>query len=724
MCTHTVNMVWRTFRKLHFTSTSLITTLVEDSRWSSWRELRGSEELILIGIVELAEDLADNEVEHRVDGPVAMNAATFNAAREVLDLLHQFRLVDARRGLCHALAAVAGAALDEASLAELRDAAKTMKIKKIPSEEASLREAIRVARNVKPTSLGSVLTKLSEASFQGNRATRAGVMLEPKVRGLLSSALAPMAKRWAETECVDNPFAFCRVAGSTGLRESSASGFMLSTDDGRILFSSDAAPTDAGMIQVASLEIKCFSGDGPLAKARDFAAKHGKYTEVDLFKSMSGATRKLALDACVGDGAYLLQTLQHCAVNQTESVLFVRADAHGGGILGVTRLMWSLELREDHLKTLDLIGRAHMPWVIHPMTVDPPEDGPHAREDHRRMSSLRACVRRMAPIVGELLSFKPAAVAYHNRLKVVTDVMHAQTIDLRVDVGQWRPRMVFFAEMSLIAGLGATRLFRAFRVAQAVNFDVQKLAGVSAKKLQRRMNEVGSSVSLLRGAARRLGDSVVRDVVNAPAPPQTSADRAARSIEARAQMEDVNQYFKPTSAEWWEAIAALKLSVNKGGVAAKPWSSDPLLTALRLNTVPGSLEHTKLLSNRRDRRNCVLSCTHCEKFTTDGTEHPGKREAGLRDGFRTSVYCGSCEVYLSDEPRASLGGRDAFTVWHTERVLPAHPFVVDVAEAAELLVRSRPSTSTNSGKKARKTRYHRSEHTEEHEKFRQFDPNE
>ena len=50
----------------------------------------------------------------------------------------------------------------------------------------------------------------------------------------------------------------------------------------------------------------------------------------------------------------------------------------------------------------------------------------------------------------------------------------------------------------------------------------------------------------------------------------------------------------------------------------------------------------------------------------------------------------------------SLGNRTPFEVWHTERVLPSHPFVVaeDEADAGAF---SGPSTATVSARKRRKS---------------------
>ena len=65
------------------------------------------------------------------------------------------------------------------------------------------------------------------------------------------------------------------------------------------------------------------------------------------------------------------------------------------------------------------------------------------------------------------------------------------------------------------------------------------------------------------------------------------------------------------------------------------------------------MEHTKLLSKRRDRRNCVLSCTHCEKFSrrVGRSIRASARQACVMDSARRcTVGAARCTCWTSRVP--------------------------------------------------------------------------
>ena len=142
--------------------------------------------------------------------------------------------------------------------------------------------------------------------------------------------------------------------------------------------------------------------------------------------------------------------------------------------------------------------------------------------------------------------------------------------------------------------------------------------------------------------------------------------------------------------------------VKKGVNVAKAWSDNPLLTAFRVNSLAGLLNHEPRTVKYHVRSTCEISCAECETIDNNGGVHSGKTDAAGRKGGKTVSFCGSCEVFLGMERMISLGNRTPFGVWHTERVLPSHPFVVaeDEADAGAF---SGPSTATVSARKRRKS---------------------
>lgn len=179
--------------------------------------------------------------------------------------------------------------------------------------------------------------------------------------------------------------------------------------------------------------------------------------------------------------------------------------------------------------------------------------------------------------------------------------------------------------------------------------------------------------------------------------PQNVVDKVARAVETLAS----NVHFSPSHPAFWKAVEDLKL-VNKGVHVAKSWNDNPLLVAFRTNKLIGTLDHKPVAIDYRRRASCKLSCIECETIGLKGGVHSAKTELAGRRGGKTVWSCEDCEVFLGQEQMVTFGGQTPFDVWHSQRVLPSHPFMIG-ATGGEADGRAGPSTATGSARKRRRS---------------------
>ena len=111
---------------------------------------------------------------------------------------------------------------------------------------------------------------------------------------------------------------------------------------------------------------------------------------------------------CQSKGAYVLQILQHSAVNKTPATVIVLADARGAGIIGAAKVAWDGDLLTEHVAALDVLDRMLLPWMVdpaHPVPKEPFDPGDQTHAFH-----LRRELHERALVKGKVKVCKPAVV--------------------------------------------------------------------------------------------------------------------------------------------------------------------------------------------------------------------------------------------------------------------------------------------------------------------------
>ena len=687
LCLQQRNPVWRTLRKFVFTSTTFIKLLQVDADWLLWNELNGGRHSILAGLVLLTEK-DDKGYANFKEGRFEISTPNFKRIRAFLDFCHTLRTKKARK-LSAALAPIVGAKLSCASKDELVSALKYLdsKIKQaeIPANLSDLRRLVLERRfSVQPKALYWTLIAESEKAFRGNRATRAGNILEPKVKDVIEVRMAG----FTESPCLAN----VAVMREVGLRESRETPYAASSADGRLLFSSSEEPND---VHVDNLEIKVLSSRKEIDKLEENTKSLGKFVEVDVELGMSENAIKQAIILCQNNPNYLFQCMMHSAVSELGGtcLVFARADGADGALLAVTRLVFDKDVLEELIYAVHVLGSLYMPWVRDVNACDIPSN-PYDSVELEHSLRLRFALRELClntPITGSVLEFKPSAVIAHNKLKVVADVMRREARPLRVDMNGYGPGANLLAEALSLVAVSAVRAHRAAMVASKYEFEIDAMGDKTAQDLREEMNRIGSTAELLRRAARNFRLPSARD---APVSMTDSEAKRLRHLKATN-----SKYYRPDDPAW---IAEVKRLVEqaKGPNAIAIWNSSRILTAFRSNKSP-AFPHEVVPQTRHQRARCVLDCRRCENIVKGTCEvHEGLGLTGVagRYGPMTIYFCKDCEVFLSMKPRECFGGRSAAQVWHSPELLPQHPYL-----SKNALIQASPANlPTDSAKKRRR----------------------
>ena len=687
LCLPQRNAVWRTLRKFIFTSTTFIKLMEVDADWRLWNELNGGKHCILAGLVHLTSK-EDKISANFVPGRFEVSKPIFERVRAFLDFCHSLRTKKVRK-LSAVLAPVAGAKVSTATKDDLVAALKHLdsKIKQaeIPANISDLRILVQDSRfNAKPKTLYSTLFAESEKAFRGNRATRAGNILEPKVKDVIELCMA---------EFCDSPsFANVVIVREVGLRESRDTPFAASSADGRLLFSSSEEPNN---VHVDNLEIKMLSSRKEIDKLEEITKSFGEFVEVNVEFGMSEDARMQALILCQSNPNYFFQCMMHSAVSELPgtSLVFARADGENGALLAVTRLVFDRDVLEELIYAVHVLGSLYMPWVRDVDACDIPSDLYDSVELEHSLR-LRYTLRELClntPITGPVLEFKPTAVIAHNKLKVVTDVMRHEARPLRVDTNGYGPGTSLLAEVLSAVAVSCVRAHRAATVASKYEFDVNHMGDKTGEDLRDEMNRIGSTAVLLRNAVRNFKLPSVRD---APMSITGSEAKRLRHVEAYSSI-----YYRPDDPAWIAEVKRL-VEATKGPNAVDMWNSSRILTAFRSNKSP-AFPHDLVPVSRDKRQRCVLDCERCESVTKQKCEfHELLGVSGVagRKGARTNSFCKDCQVFLSTVPRKCFGNQSAALIWHSAGPLPKHPYL-----SQEALEKASPAKlPTNSAKKRRR----------------------
>jgi hypothetical protein len=644
---------WMVLRRTLLTSTRLSLLI----RWyNSLRlnvELNGNEfngSRIFFGI----DDSLDNwKIDVNEELYAFVNSYTADKINEHMKLLSSLFYADSERQVPVKLRPICGDSINNASWDEMLAAAKEMGVK-VPNNQWTVGELRTKLREVRVDYLTKDFLQLwwkdINTSFKGNIATRSGLVLE----------------QWALDNCADFlnniPDAFPSEVvggGATGTYSAVDCPSIASSADG-LLFSCRRRTPDRRIDVLAhTLEFKFLSDETKIERSRE-VAKSKNFDKHEIKYNMSNENIKAVRAAFDGDGGYILQSIHHASVLQANGTLFFHGDVNGAenGFIRCVDLRVDSEFSSNHPRVLQLLLDFKAEFFRNSEMQFPEIPGVDKREVAYVFGLSRALVAN-PPGTNKVRSLKSAPVAMYNLLKTAQDTKKSSM--RKFSPHRATKTWTLIAHLTSLATVEAVSIYRALLAARSVNFDASQLPW-DWKQLRKLINKQGgSSIRTIVRQGLVMGEEAEDIEMN-------ELDRRANHVIAasKATKHEGWKKFDFTDPKIWEQALKLRTAASRGANIVEAFN-DPLLAQFRLTTIPGVLEHKKVVIEEDDRdvrRRCVLDCEKCER----GEDHD------VRKGFKTRWKCESCGVFLSDVVRESMNSEIPFEIWHTHPDLPTHPY--------------------------------------------------
>ena len=605
----------------------------------------------------------------------AVLKAAVEPHREYVEQLSE--LVHMRTDLSKALDAVKGVSLEGASEAQLRAAAKELKVKdhEKMKEVSALREAVKGARLAR---VGELQKPLVEAMmdpwgarpFATSEAMTVGSLGEEVIRPASRGILLSLGKRLEQAETT-HKLHFVSEVEEEGMRASRASGYCVTSLDGVLAHGTVSRPKKASDLNASFVEYKMLSGAKPLEEVRGIVATRGEYDEVH-FKLGASQVERDEIYGMFGShrSGDMLQLIHHLAVSGLAGY-YVLSDARVGEVLRVVRVTMDPAMRERHLATLHLIGSYFFPRTFNREAKMKAAAG--LTEDQleflfrRRDAVVNGKVSRTAkPLI-------PRAVYLWNRSKSAVDAMSRTVHNMRVPTSRPGTHRKLIVEILNVLIHNAVRLTHVLRVLP----DLDAFASVEelARELRGKVS-VGQFIRLQFTEASARG----REDVTPRTPTRSGSSGAAQRRASSSSGCD------PFNEEWKARVATARAELKGSAMRAEAWNTE-VLGQLRLNSVSGSWlvhNHERVPETRQC---CAICCQRCGNDDAPG----GKHACTGRRGHLTSTRCSTCLEFLCMRPRPNLWGpgRTCWEVFHHEEELPLHPYLDYTAPTGSAVKRAR-----------------------------------
>jgi len=554
----------------------------------------------------------------------------------------------------------------------------------LPSDVNTFRELVRQNRmmfNADITLLGAKLENMA-TKFKATRAMEAGIALEPAGLQMLRTFVQEHGELVSPN--VGNLFKYVCVRCDIGLQKNVAFPSAMTTSDGLMLFS---ASSDSPVLS-ASLECKTLDSADEIARSYAFAAENGLFCRFRVSYNMEPEAKLIILEAVQNHPGYLLQCLNHAAVEGNKFTVFFTLDGKTTRrIIRAVLLEFDTEMLERHCLCSDVLSARMRPWDNNDEVVVALPEQFHKREVKAALD-LSHEILAGPPVIGSHVVMKPAVIALHNILKTSQDTCKKEMKQFRPVSQGHGPIFQIFTELNALAWISALRVFRAGQVFKAAEGRTHLPA--DAKELQTLLNNLGSSSSLfgnmLRQNQAKLASGALKPVVLQSA--AASSFSVLSTLRKEADLAPLRDLYRTAldsrRGEYDAQVEKLLLDVSRNVTGKRERFNHPLLAAHRIFDVDPPHVPTTVPKNMR--RVCVLDCKVCEQQAIAGEscEH-------VIDKFTSQNVCTRCaEVPLCTVSRKYLGGLNEFDYFHNAPVLQDHGFHLEsvVEEFSEKVTHS------------------------------------